>query len=120
MTALLIQFFDIIGVFSGAEAHKTILINVDLEWVDTSDKDEDSEVILVAIDEVRVINVIANNVGIQDILTIRDFCLALEDANTFGVSTIDRFAYPKTRRVDLSLYLELFVVFSLLKDITDR
>ena len=94
MTALLIKIFWIIAVLPGAEAHKAFFVNVDLERVDTGNKDEDLEVILVTIYEVWVINVVAHDVGIQDILAIRDFGLALKYANTFGISTIDRFAYP--------------------------
>ena len=111
MPALLIELFRFIGVLSGAEAHKTVIINVDFERIEACNKHKESQIVLVAIDEVWVIDVVAHNVRFQNLL-IRDFSLTLENTNSFGISTIDGFAYPEAVWIQLSLHLELFVVFS--------
>ena len=103
MTAPLIELFWIICVFLGAEAHKTIFINVDLEWIDACDHYEDFEVVLVAIDKVWVVNVVAHDVRIQDAALAWHFGVTLKDADAFGILAVDRFADPKARWIELSL-----------------
>ena len=66
-----------------------------------------------------IVNVVADDVRVSNANSIWDFCLPINDFDTFCISAVDWFADPEARWVELLLHHKFFILILLGEDITD-
>ena len=88
--------FVVHGVLFRAEANKTVIKEIYFERVETGYESVDSDVILEAIEEVRIGNVFACNLGFWNNFALGNMCRIFEYLNSSATFCIVRSAHPET------------------------
>ena len=101
------------GVGLRAEADQAILVDVDLERVEARHKGKHPKVVLVPVNQVWVVDVIADNIRICYASFLRNFGLPINDFDAFCICAVDRFADPEALGIELPLDLEFLILIFL-------